>query len=188
MQGGPKMAKQIYTSDPNFVFATKYTDYELDTNRHPEATIKLPGKKGYKLVFGKFTAKICNELAGNRAYCTALIMSGGKKFDGIKEISTNATAYTNISFDIGKTIETEEEVIFYLHLKSTSSTSKARVQSFTFEYEYVKIQQEEPPITGTTDYVISLEGTESQIYDALSLIKKALGENIKAIEVFTKKS
>lgn len=182
------MAKQKYTSDPNFVFATKYTDYELDTNRHPEATIKLPGKKGYKLVFGKFTAKMCNELAGNRAYCTALIMSGGKRFDGIKEISTNATAYTNISFDIGKTIETEEDVIFYLHLKTTSSSSKARVQSFTFEYEYVKIEQEEPPITGALDYIISFEGTEEQVNATLELIKKNIGANIKEIEVYTKKS
>jgi len=182
------MAKQKYTSDPNYVFATKYTDYELDTNRHPEATIKLPGKKGYKLVIGKFTAKMCSELAGNRAYCTALIMSGGKRYDGIKEASTNVTTYTNISFDIGKTIETQEEVIFYLHLKTSSSTSKARVQSFTFEYEYIKIEEEEPPITGTFDYIISLEGTEAQINAALELIKTSLGTNIKEIEVYSKKA
>jgi hypothetical protein len=182
------MTKQAYNSDPQYIFATRYMDYELDTNKHPEATITLPAKKGYKLVLGKFTANICAEVAGNRAYCTALVMSGGKRFDGIKEISTNSTTYTPISFDIGKTIETQEEVIFYLHLKTTSDQSKAKVQNFTFEYEYVKIDQEEPPINGALDYIISFEGTEEQINKAIDLVKQTLGTNIKEIEVYTKHS
>ena len=182
------MTKQRYTSDPKYVFTTRYTDYALDTNRHPEVTVTLPAKAGYKIVFGKFTAKMCNELAGSMAYCTALIMSGGKRFDDIKETSTSVTTYTEVSFDIGKTVETQEEVIFYLHIKTSFSTSKAKVQSFSFEYEYVKIEEEEPPITGELDYIISFEGTEGQVNTALELIKKAIGANIKEIEVYAKKS
>ena len=180
------MSKQKYTSDEQYIFTTKYADYEIEANRHPEATIKLPAKAGYKVVMGKFTATMCAELAGNRAYCTVLLMSGGKRFDGIKEISTSLTTYTDITFDINQTIETQEEVIFYLHLKTSSSVSKAKVKSFTFEYEYVKIETGEPPITGTTDYIISFEGTEDQINAALALVKQSLGANIKEIEVYAK--
>lgn len=166
---------KVYSSDAAYIFTTRYADFELSSNKHPEATVTIPAKSGYNIKIVKLTVNICAQVTGQTAYCTYLLGIDSKLNDPGVVIKTTSNSYTPMELSINKTIETANDIKFYLHLKTSVTTSKAMVKNFTIVYQYVS--KETVTITpvettgDTKDYIIYLEGTESDVKNAIEEIQ-----------------
>jgi hypothetical protein len=176
-------SSNVYTSDSKYVFTTRYTDYALTTNKHPEATVNIAGKAGYILRITELTVNICAEKSGKKAYCTYLIKDGSKLINPEKEIQSGANSYTPVKISINQDITAGSGAVFYLHLKTSVSTSKAMVKSFQLKYEYVKISTvddgdgaEGENTGGTLEYIIQISGTQEAVDKAYDEIVKSIGD------------
>jgi len=186
--------EKIYSSDPKYVFTTKYSDFELDTNRHPEATVTLPAKDGYDLKLLELTVNMCTQSIGNTAYCTYLLKIDGAIFNPNLTLKTTSTGYTPIKASISKQIRTSNDVTFYLHLKTSNYASKAMVKNFQIKYKYVAKTVNVAPVTPEQDtsdaenleYILYISGSETDVEAAISELKKEFGDKA-TVETYSKK-
>lgn len=173
----------VYTSNSKYIFTTRYTDYELLTNKHPEATVNIPGKPGYAINILELTVNICAEKAGKTAFCTYLFKTNNKLVNPGKEIKSTANKYNPVKMIINKQFGVGAGVVFYLHLKTSDSNSKAMVKNFQVKYEYIVIAQEndgedssDKNPDGTIDYIIQISGTQENVQAAYETISKMIGD------------
>jgi hypothetical protein len=174
---------KVYNSDAKYIFTTRYTDYELSTNKHPEATVKISGKSGYTLKIIELTVNICAEKSGAKAYCTYLLKDGTKLINPNKELQSGFNTYKPVKLSIDQEITSNDGVTFYLHLKTSQSTSKAMVKNFQIKYEYVQISNdsdgedtEGDKYGGTLEYIIQVTGTQEAVDKAYDEIVNKIGD------------
>lgn len=186
--------EEIYNSEPKYIFTTKYQDFELDTNRHPEAKVTFPAKDGYDLKLLELTVNMATQSIGNTAYCTYLLNIDGSIFNPNHVLKTTSIGYTPIKDSMSKQIRTSNDVIFYLHLKTSNSNSKAMVKNFQIKYKYVAKKVSVTPVTpeeetsegDNLEYILYISGTDTDVEKAIEEIKKELGDVAK-IETYSKK-
>jgi hypothetical protein len=184
----------VWSSSSKYIFTTRYTDFELDTNRHPEATVTIPAKEGYDIKLLELTVNMASQTSGNTAYCTYLLNIDGVIFNPDIELKTTSTSYTPMKVSMSKQIRTSKDVIVYLHLKSTSSTSKAMVKNFQIKYKYVAKGVNVAPVTPEQDtsdaenleYILYISGSETDVEAAISELKKEFGDKA-TVETYSKK-
>ena len=132
----------VYRSPDGTVWATKYTNYNLDTRSHVQNTVTIPGKDGYVIKLRDISLYLWNESDGHVA--SVCFTVGSKKLAEIHTASAKpGKTYGDLNYagGVGAGIDLD------FNLKTSYEGSQAMLKGVVFAYDYVEGVEEDKPVT-----------------------------------------
>lgn len=124
------------------MWATRHTNYDLDTRSHVQNTVTIQGKEGYVIELRDVSLYLWNESDGHVA--SVCFTFGSKKLVEIHTASAKAgKTYGNLNFKgvVGAGIDLD------FNLKTSYEGSQAMLKGVVFAYDYVEGVEVDNPVT-----------------------------------------